>query len=108
MQETDWTGAGWAAKPLDTSLTRRWSSQRFHPSVYRRGPARIWMRHLDASHAIAGGMPIEIAQQSWGHAPLATTIVYVTTEKRQRLKAAFALDYRVALADLFLEDLQRM
>ena len=46
-----------------------------------------WMRHSHASHAIAGGMPIEIAQQNLGHASLATTTVYVTTEKRRRMKA---------------------
>jgi len=46
-----------------------------------------WMRHSHASHAIASGMPIEIAQQNLGHASLATTTVYVTTEKRRRMKA---------------------
>ena len=46
-----------------------------------------WMRHSHASHAIAGGMPIEIAQQNLGHASLATTTVYVTTEQKRRLKA---------------------
>ena len=46
-----------------------------------------WMRHSHASHAIAGGMPIEIAQQNLGHASLATTTIYVTTEKRRRMKA---------------------
>ena len=49
-----------------------------------------WMRHLHASHAIAGGMPIEIAQQNLGHASLETTTIYVTTEKRRRLKAVEA------------------
>ena len=49
-----------------------------------------WMRHLHASHAIAGGMPIEIAQQNLGHASLATTTVYVTTEKRRRMMAVEA------------------
>jgi len=49
-----------------------------------------WMRHSHASHAIAGGMPIEIAQQNLGHASLATTTVYVTTEKRRRMKAVEA------------------
>ncbi len=49
-----------------------------------------WMRHSHASHAIASGMPIEIAQQNLGHASLATTTVYVTTEKRRRLKAVEA------------------
>ena len=49
-----------------------------------------WMRHSHASHVIAGGMPIEIAQQNLGHASLATTTVYVTTEKRRRMKAVDA------------------
>ena len=49
-----------------------------------------WMRHSHASHAIAGGMPIEIAQQNLGHASLATTTVYVTTEERRRMKAVEA------------------
>ena len=46
-----------------------------------------WMRHSHASHAIAAGMPIEIAQQNLGHASLATTTAYVTTESKRRLKA---------------------
>jgi len=46
--------------------------------------------HSHASHAIAGGMPIEIAQQDLGHASLATTTIYVTTEKRRRMKAVEA------------------
>jgi len=46
-----------------------------------------WMRHSHASHAIAAGMPIEIAQQNLGHASLATTTIYVTTENRRRMKA---------------------
>ena len=49
-----------------------------------------WIRHSHASHAIAGGMPIEIAQQNLGHASLATTTIYVTTEKRRRMKAVEA------------------
>ena len=46
-----------------------------------------WLRHTHASHAIAGGMPIEVAQQNLGHASLATTTVYVRTEERRRMKA---------------------
>jgi integrase len=33
---------------------------------------------------------IEIAQQDLGHASLATTTIYVTTEKRRRMKAVEA------------------
>ena len=40
-----------------------------------------------ASHAIAGGMPIEVAQQNLGHASLATTTVYVKTEEKRRMKS---------------------
>ncbi len=42
-------------------------------------------------------MPIEIAQQNLGHASLATTTVYVTTEKRRRMKAVEAFWRRWAL-----------
>ncbi len=52
-----------------------------------KNPESHWMRHSHASHAIAGGMPVEIAQQNLGHASLATTTLYVTTEKRRRMKA---------------------
>jgi len=61
-----------------------------------KGAARLasastnWMRHSHASHAIAAGMPIEIAQQNLGHASLATTTVYVTTEAKRRMKAVTA------------------
>jgi site-specific recombinase XerD len=46
-----------------------------------------WLRHSHASHAIARGLPIEIAQQNLGHASLATTTVYVATEAKRRMKA---------------------
>jgi site-specific recombinase XerD len=47
-----------------------------------------WLRHTHASHALASGqVPIEIAQQNLGHASLATTTVYVTTEQKRRMKA---------------------
>lgn len=49
-----------------------------------------WMRHSHANHAIASGMAVEIAQQNLGHASLATTTVYVTAEKRRRIKAVEA------------------
>jgi integrase len=54
--------------------------------------ASVWMQNACAQQvdAIAGGMPIEIAQQNLGHASLATTTVYVTTERRRRMKAVDA------------------
>jgi site-specific recombinase XerD len=45
------------------------------------------VREAPVSHAIAGGMPIEVAQQNLGHASLATTTVYVKTEEKLRMKA---------------------
>ena len=46
-----------------------------------------WLRHSHASHSIAKGVPIEMAQANLGHASLSTTTVYVTTESRRRMKA---------------------
>jgi site-specific recombinase XerD len=49
-----------------------------------------WLRHTHASHAIARGTRVEIAQQILGHASLATTTAYVTTEDKRRMKAMAA------------------
>jgi hypothetical protein len=46
-----------------------------------------WMRRSYASHAIASGLSIEIAQQQLGHVSLVTTTAYVTIDKRRRMKA---------------------
>jgi site-specific recombinase XerD len=35
-------------------------------------------------------MPVQVAQQNLGHASLATTTAYVTTEAKLRLKASTA------------------
>lgn len=58
-----------------------------------KGAARLarasphWLRHSHASHSIARGTRVEIEQQILGHASLATTTVYVTTEGKRRMKA---------------------
>lgn len=57
-----------------------------------------WLRHTHASHAIAQGMPIEVAQQNLGHASLATTTIYVTTEKRRRMIASMKIFDKQELA----------
>jgi site-specific recombinase XerC len=46
-----------------------------------------WMRHTHASHSIASGVPLEIAQQNLGHQSLTTTTVYVHTERSRRVQA---------------------
>jgi site-specific recombinase XerD len=43
-----------------------------------------WMRHTHGSHAVAAGMDIKVVQQNLGHASLATTTRYTTTEARRR------------------------
>jgi site-specific recombinase XerD len=46
-----------------------------------------WLRHTHASHAIAHGMSIEVAQQNLGHASLSVTTVYVRTERDARIRS---------------------
>ncbi|TXG86936.1 MAG: int, tyrosine-based site-specific recombinase [Thermomicrobiales bacterium] len=46
-----------------------------------------WLRHTHASHAIAAGTQIEVMRDNLGHASLATTTVYVTSEQRRRVQA---------------------
>ena len=58
-----------------------------------RGAARFeqasthWLRHTHLSHAIADGMPLDIARENAGHASLDTTTIYATGEKKRRMKA---------------------
>jgi site-specific recombinase XerD len=46
-----------------------------------------WLRHTHGSHAVAAGTPLEVLQQNLGHASLNTTTIYVTSERRRRMKA---------------------
>ena len=46
-----------------------------------------WMRHTHISHALAAGVPLQVAQQNAGHDSLDTTTVYVTTEDALRSEA---------------------
>jgi site-specific recombinase XerD len=43
-----------------------------------------WLRHTHGSHAIAAGVPIDVVQNNLGHASVATTGIYVASEKRRR------------------------
>ena len=88
-------GNGIAATTLYDQLKAFFArcSMRLQEEGDTKGAARLakasthWLRHTHASHAIAGGMPIEVAQQNLGHASLATTTVYVRTEERRRMRA---------------------
>ena len=51
-----------------------------------------WLRHTHASHAVNGragraGVPVQVMQQNLGHASLATTSHYITTERDLRMAA---------------------
>jgi site-specific recombinase XerD len=46
-----------------------------------------WLRHTHATQALASGMTIQDAQQNLGHASIATTTGYITTEKAARLRS---------------------
>lgn len=43
-----------------------------------------WLRHTHGSHAVAAGMNIKVVQENLGHASLATTTRYTTSEARRR------------------------
>jgi site-specific recombinase XerD len=61
-----------------------------------------WLRHTHATHSLASGVKIQEAQQNLGHASLATTTAYVTTERAQRLKGMamfWAVRHQVSLSD---------
>ena len=51
-----------------------------------------WLRHTHASHAVNGrpgraGVPVQVMQANLGHASLATTSNYITTERDLRMAA---------------------
>ena len=51
-----------------------------------------WLRHTHASHAVNGrpgrpGVPVQVMQANLGHASLATTSGYITTERDLRMAA---------------------
>jgi site-specific recombinase XerD len=70
------------------SCARTLTSAGDHTAAARLAKASThWLRHTHASHALASGVRVQDAQQNLGHASLATTTTYVTTESAQRLKA---------------------
>lgn len=52
-----------------------------------RAASTHWMRHTHATHAIEAGIPLDVVQDRLGHEDPATTMNYVTTEERRRMKA---------------------
>lgn len=45
-----------------------------------------WLRHTFARRGAAAQVPVEVLQQALGHASLATTTVYLTTERSRMIK----------------------
>lgn len=45
-----------------------------------------WMRHTHGSHAAAAGMRLEDIRDNLGHSSVATTSIYVTTERSRRYR----------------------
>lgn len=50
-----------------------------------------WLSHTHVGHAIAGGIPLEVAQASSGHESLVMTTIYVTTGKARGMKVMQAV-----------------
>ena len=46
-----------------------------------------WLRHTHGSHAVANGVPLAIVRDNLGHANIATTSIYVHTDRDERYKA---------------------
>ena len=43
-----------------------------------------WLRHTHGTHAVAAGIPVDVVQNNLGHSSIATTGIYVHTEKKRR------------------------
>jgi site-specific recombinase XerD len=43
-----------------------------------------WLRHTHGTHAIAAGVAADVVQNNLGHASIATTGIYINTEKKRR------------------------
>ena len=46
--------------------------------------SKHWLRHTHGTNAVADGIPADVVQNNLGHASIATTGIYVHTEKKRR------------------------
>lgn len=60
---------------------------RVEPARQLRCASTHWLRHTHATHAVRGGVPVEVVQQNLGHASLGTTSLYVSTAAAERAAA---------------------
>lgn len=44
-----------------------------------------WLRHTLATRSVASGVPVEVVQDTFGHANIATTSIYVQAERRRKM-----------------------
>ena len=61
-------------------------------AIQLRRASTHWLRHSHASHGLQGRqgqtpVPIHVVQNNLGHASVGTTLMYLTTERDERLKA---------------------
>jgi len=50
-----------------------------------------WLRHTHGSHAVANGVPLAIVRDNLGHSNIATTSIYVHTDRDERYKAMLGM-----------------
>lgn len=50
-----------------------------------------WLRHTHGSHAVANGVPLAIVRDNLGHSNIATTSIYVHTDRDERYKAMLGI-----------------
>ncbi len=50
-----------------------------------------WLRHTHGSHAVANGVPLAIVRDNLGHSNIATTSIYVHTDRNERYKAMLGM-----------------
>jgi integrase len=50
-----------------------------------------WLRHTHGSHAVANGVPLAIVRDNLGHSNIATTSIYVHTDRDERYQAMLGL-----------------
>lgn len=50
-----------------------------------------WLRHTHGSHAVAQGVPLAIVRDNLGHSNIATTSIYVHTDRDERYQAMLGM-----------------
>jgi integrase len=58
-----------------------------------------WLRHTHGSHAVANGVPLAIVRDNLGHSNIATTSIYVHTDRDERYKAMIQMTSSAGLVE---------